>query len=72
MCLPRTHYDKCVHCTVWPEHRVELQSGSYDITPASILVQTCASVPLRTLDNLLLKKYDEKHFGLLALDFKEM
>ena len=36
------------------------------------LVQTCASVPLRNLEYLLLKKYDEKDYDILALDFMEV
>ncbi len=36
------------------------------------LVQTCASVPLQTLEYLHLKKYDEKKHDILALGFMEM
>ena len=36
------------------------------------LVQTCASVPLQNFEYLLLKKYDEKNYGILVLDFKGM
>ncbi len=36
------------------------------------LVQTCASVPLRNLEGLLLKKYDEEEIDILALDFQQM
>ena len=36
------------------------------------LVQTCASVPLRNFEYLLLKKYDEERFDIVALGFKEM
>ncbi len=36
------------------------------------LVQTCASIPLRNLEGLLLKKYDDEEFDILALDFQEM
>ena len=36
------------------------------------LVQTCASVPLRILEYLLLKKYGEMEYDTLALDFMEM
>ncbi len=38
----------------------------------SIFVQTCASVPLQNLEYLLLKKYDEEEYYILALDFMEM
>ncbi len=36
------------------------------------LVQTCASVPLQNFECLLLKKYEEEEFDLLAFDFQEM
>ncbi len=36
------------------------------------LVQTCAKVPLQNFRYLLLKRYDEEDFDILALDFNEM
>ncbi len=36
------------------------------------LVQTCASVPLQDLEYLLLEKYDENEYDIIALDFMEM
>ncbi len=36
------------------------------------LVQTCASVPPRNLEYLLLKIYDEKEYEILALGCMEM
>ncbi len=36
------------------------------------LVQTCATVPLQNFEYLLLKKYDEKEYDILALDFMGM
>ncbi len=52
--------DQNMPATVWPgKHRKEL-------------VQTCASVPLQNLTYLLLKKYDEKELGIIALDLKDM